>query len=139
ATHTQLISGAEEASEGKVIGRFFHLHPPRRVPLVRWLAHWVRRGAVPVATMNMQRAVPKGEEVPDAWHHQLIFGVLRNAVFMANPLDVGNESEIHERLCSESVLLVRREDVLQRLTPDCSLSELSQNQSDPRWKTLDVE
>ncbi|KAJ0009371.1 hypothetical protein NQD34_001073 [Periophthalmus magnuspinnatus] len=139
ATHAQLISGAEEASAGHVIGRFFHLHPPRRAPLVRWLAHWVRRGAVPVATMNMQRAVPKGEEVPDAWHHQLIFGVMRNAVFMTNPLDVGNESEVHERLCSESVLLIRREDVIRRLTPDCSLSALSENQSDPRWEALDVE
>ncbi|KAK7893309.1 hypothetical protein WMY93_022461 [Mugilogobius chulae] len=139
ATHAQLISGAEEASSGQVIGRFFHFHPPRRVSLVPWLARWIRSGAVPVATMNMQRAVPKGEEIPDAWHHQLIFGVMRNAVFMTNPLDVVIDTEVHERLCSDSVLLVRREDVLQRLTPDCCLSDLSQNQSDPRWKSLDVE
>ena len=42
-----------------------------------------------MATMNMQLAVPDGREVPDAWHHQLIFGVGPNAVFMTNPLDVG--------------------------------------------------
>lgn len=54
-----------------------------------WLARWIRKGAVPVATMNMQAGVPDGEEVPDAWHHQLIFGVARTAVFMTNPLDVG--------------------------------------------------
>ncbi len=54
-----------------------------------WLARWIRHGAVPVATMNMQRAVPDGEEIPDAWHHQLIFGVAPGAVFMTNPLDVG--------------------------------------------------
>lgn len=139
ATHIQLISGAEQASEGKVIGRFFHFHPRRRVGLVRWLSHWIRKGAVPVATMNMQRAVPKGEDIPDAWHHQLIFGVMTNAVFMTNPLDVVSETEVHERLCSESVLLIRTEDVLERLTPDCCLSSLSENQSDPRWKSLDVE
>lgn len=46
---------------------------------------------------------------------------------------------MHQRLCSESMLLIRREDVLQRLTPDCSLSGLSESQSDPRWKALDVE
>lgn len=46
---------------------------------------------------------------------------------------------MHQRLCSESVLLIRREDVLQRLMPDCSLSGLSESQSDPRWKALDVE
>uniref|UniRef100_UPI0037E95418 uncharacterized protein isoform X1 n=1 Tax=Semicossyphus pulcher TaxID=241346 RepID=UPI0037E95418 len=135
ATHAQLIQGAEEASKGKVIGRFFHLHPHRLVRLVSWLARWIRKGAVPIATMNMQRAVPEGEEVPDAWHHQLIFGVAPNAVFMTNPLDLVSETELHQRLCSESVLLIRREDVLQRLTPECCLSSLS----DVRWKALDVE
>lgn len=89
ATHSQLIQGAEEASQGKVSGRFFHLYPRRRVRLVNWLARWIRKGAVPVATMNMQLAVPDGEELPDAWHHQLIFGVAPNAVLMTNPLDVG--------------------------------------------------
>ena len=47
----------------------------------------------------------------------------------------GGEGEMHQRLCSESVLLIRREDVLQRLTADCCLSVLSE----PRWKALDVE
>lgn len=139
ATHAQLIQGAEEASRGEVFGRFFHLHPRRRVRLVAWLAGWIRRGGVPVATMNMQLAVADGDEVPDAWHHQLVFGVAPNAVFMTNPLDVVSEAEVHQRLCSESVLLIRREDVMQRLNPDCCLTDLSENQSDPRWKTLDVE
>ncbi|KAL6115223.1 uncharacterized protein ACO6RY_00125 [Pungitius sinensis] len=140
ATHSQLILGAQEASQGKVAGRFFHFHPRRLVRLIPWLARWIRKGAVPVATMNMQLAVPEGEEVPDAWHHQLIFGVAPNTVFMTNPLDVGSEEEVHQRLCSESVLLIRREDVLQRLTPGCCLSALSEeSRSDPRWKALDVE
>ncbi|XP_061571543.1 uncharacterized protein LOC133424957 [Cololabis saira] len=139
ATHAQLIRGAQEASDQKVIGRFFHLHPRRRVRLVPWLARWIGKGAVPVATMNMQLAVPEGEEVPDAWHHQLIFGVAPNTVFMTNPLEVVREREVHQRLCSESVLLIRREDVLQRLTPGCSLSELSGSQFDQRWQDLDVE
>ncbi|XP_031708096.1 uncharacterized protein LOC116386201 [Anarrhichthys ocellatus] len=139
ATHSQLIQGAQEASKGKVAGRFFHFHPRQRLRLIPWLARWIRKGAVPVATMNMQLAVPEGEEVPDAWHHQLVFGVAPHAVFMTNPLDVGSEEEVHQRLCSESVLLIRREDVLQRLTPDCCLSSLSESQSDPRWKALDIE
>ncbi|KAJ8350813.1 hypothetical protein SKAU_G00259430 [Synaphobranchus kaupii] len=139
ATHQQLLDGAEQASDGRVSGRFFTFHPPRQVKLVPWLCHWIRRGAVPVATMNMQLAVPEGEEVPDAWHHQLIFGVGPNAVFMTNPLDVVSEGVVLQRLCSESVLLIRREDVLQRLTGDTQLSVLTQGQSDPHWNTLDVE
>ncbi|XP_055764229.1 uncharacterized protein LOC129840407 isoform X2 [Salvelinus fontinalis] len=116
ATHAQLIAGAEQASGGRVLGRHFPLHPRRRVRLVPWLAQWIQKGAVPVATMNMQLAVPEGEEVPDAWHHQLIFGVGPDTVYMTNPLDVVSEREVHQRLCSESVLLIRREDVLLRLT-----------------------
>lgn len=72
-----------------MLGRHFPLHPRRRVRLVPWLAQWIQKGAVPVATMNMQLAVPEGEEVPDAWHHQLIFGVGPDTVYMTNPLDVG--------------------------------------------------
>lgn len=50
-----------------------------------------------------------------------------------------SEDEVHQRLCSESELLIRREDVLQRLTPDSCLSNALDSQSDPRWKDLDVE
>ncbi|KAJ8004267.1 hypothetical protein DPEC_G00157040 [Dallia pectoralis] len=139
ATHTQLIAGAEQASGGRVMGRHFPLYPRRRVALVPWLAQWILRGAVPVATMNMQLAVPEGEEVPDAWHHQFIFRVGPNAVYLTNPLDVVSECEVHQRLCSESVLLIRREDVLQRLTADASLFSLPDDQADPRWNALDVE
>lgn len=49
-----------------------------------------------------------------------------------------SEEAALQRLCSDSVLLIRRDDVLQRATPDCSLSTFSENQSDPRWKALDV-
>ncbi|XP_076839327.1 uncharacterized protein LOC143484477 [Brachyhypopomus gauderio] len=139
ATHHQLIAGAEQASGGRVLGRFFGFYPARRVKLVPWLARWIRRGAVPVATMNMQRGVAEGEDIPDAWHHQLIFGVGPNAVFMTNPLDVVGEEEVHTRLCSKSVLLIRREDVLKRLDPNYPLSLISDQHADPRWKDLDVE
>lgn len=43
------------------------------------------------------------------------------------------------RLCSDSVLLIRREDVLKRLTADSPLRLISDHQNDPRWKTLNVE
>lgn len=49
-----------------------------------------------------------------------------------------SEGEVHERLCSESVLLIRREDVLQRLTSDVPLSAISDH-PDSQWKVLDVE
>ncbi|XP_048835013.1 uncharacterized protein LOC125709961 [Brienomyrus brachyistius] len=139
ATHQQLIEGAERASGGQVVGRLFALHPPRQVQLVPWLASWISRGAVPVATMNMQQGVHKGEEIPDAWHHQLVFGVGPSAVYMTNPLDVVSEAVMHKRLCSESVLLIRREDVLQRWLANTPAGTLSEVSSHPRWTALDVE
>lgn len=50
-----------------------------------------------------------------------------------------SKEELHLRLCSESVLLIRREDVLKRVTADSPLPLISDHQSDPRWKTLNVE
>ncbi|TSK17821.1 Trifunctional purine biosynthetic protein adenosine-3 [Bagarius yarrelli] len=50
-----------------------------------------------------------------------------------------SEEELGVRLCSESVLLIRREDVLKRITTDSPLSLISDHQDDPRWKTLHVE
>ena len=32
-------------------------------------------GAVAIATLNRQVAVADGQEIPDAWHHQMIYGV----------------------------------------------------------------
>jgi len=32
-------------------------------------------GAVPLLTLNLQRAVPRGWVIPDAWHHQMVYGV----------------------------------------------------------------
>ncbi|XP_042197814.1 uncharacterized protein LOC121850380 [Callorhinchus milii] len=135
ATHQQLLTGVSEATEGRVIGRFFPLYPVREVRLRSWLAGWIRRGAVPVATMNLQVAPPEGEEVPDAWHHQMIFGVDTAGIYLTNPIQVEESELVRRRLCSESVLLVRREDILTRLTGGTELSHLNHDQ---RWKVLNV-
>ncbi|KPP56618.1 hypothetical protein Z043_125752, partial [Scleropages formosus] len=50
-----------------------------------------------------------------------------------------SEAVVHQRLCSESLLLIRREDVLQRWTADTSVDSLAQDVSDPRWTVLDVQ
>ena len=51
--------------------RFFHMFPRRRVDLSHWLADWIGKGAVPIATLNLQKGVKPGQTVPDAWHHQV--------------------------------------------------------------------
>ncbi|XP_005986799.1 uncharacterized protein LOC102360780 isoform X2 [Latimeria chalumnae] len=138
ATHEQLIEGAEKSSSGEVVGKFFSFYPERNVSLTKWLATWIQKGAIPVATMNMQLAVPESEEIPDAWHHQMIFGVGPEGIYLTNPLEVEKASIVKQRLCSDSVLLICREDILMRLSEDTKLSALAQVQDDPRWEQLDV-
>lgn len=99
------MSGVEKVTEGKIVGRFFHFFPRRDVCVRQWLAKWMKKGecphehthhphlnvnlingcfcagAVAVATLNMQLATADGQEVPDAWHHQMIYGVSPKGLF----------------------------------------------------------
>ncbi|XP_051887577.1 uncharacterized protein LOC127578994 [Pristis pectinata] len=138
ATHEQLLEGADGASEGRVTGRFFSFYPERAVDLTSWLAGWIRKGAVPVATMNMQVAVPEGEEIPDAWHHQMIFGVGAEGIYMTNPLELVSSHIVKQHLCSASLLLIRQQDVLARLPSDAEQSVLTELRDHLPWRQLDV-
>ncbi len=33
------------------------------------------KGAVAVVTLNLQKGVPAEVQIPDAWHHQMVYGV----------------------------------------------------------------
>lgn len=160
-THDDLIEGARSMAGGKVHGRFFHMYPARQVSLSHWLSHWITKGAVPVATLNLQmcpsqpqpqpqtptaeeedRTLTEGEtcpqaSIPDAWHHQMVFGVAQRGVYLTNPLECVPERALRGQLCSPSVLLVRREDLIARWGDRCNLHLLSQ-QVDRRWKDLNV-
>lgn len=134
ATHDDLIRGAETASRGLVEGRFFHFFPRRRVSTLEWLAKWVKLGAVPLVTLNNQVAVPDGHIIPDAWHHQMIYGVSPDGVFATNPLGVIPMRTFEEQICSESVLLIRRNDVLMRYSDFKDMELISEG----RWAELNV-
>lgn len=136
ATHRDLMSALED--NHAVRCRFFHMFPRRRVDLSHWLANWIGKGAVPIATLNLQKGVKPGQTVPDAWHHQMVFGVGPNGVYLTNPLESVSEELVSTQLCSKSELLVRRSDVLYRFDPaTCDLSELAELE-DERWDEYNV-
>ena len=138
ATHVDLIRGLRFGGEGKVISRFFHMYPPRKVSLSVWLSSWIKKGAIPIATLNLQKCVRPGQTVPDAWHHQMVFGVGPSGVYLTNPLERVAESVIAEQLSSPSLLLVRRNDVTQRFAgSDCDLAPLTAH-ANPAWDWLNV-
>ena len=56
---------------------------------------------------------------------------------MTNPLEITSYEVIRQQLCSESVILVRRQDIINRWTDSTDLSPLMTNQ-DPIWKTANI-
>ncbi|XP_070194238.1 uncharacterized protein [Littorina saxatilis] len=136
-TAEDLLSGVERLTKGEIRGRFFQLWPPRNVQLLTWLSQWMKRGAVPIATLNLQQGVKQHQQIPDAWHHQMVYGVGPRGVYLTNPLEIVSEETMMEQLCSDSVLMVRRQDVVSRFQPSASLAPLLRH-LDPRWCTMNV-
>ncbi|KAK3610291.1 hypothetical protein CHS0354_029754 [Potamilus streckersoni] len=136
-TSETLLEGIEKLTRGAIKGRFFHFYPPRDVQLLKWLGYWIKKGAVPIATLNLQRGVKPGWTIPDAWHHQMIYGVSSKGVYLTNPLEIVCEEIILEQLSSDSVLLIRRQDIVNRFRDWCPLNEILK-QKDPRWRIMNV-
>ena len=136
-THTDLIKGLNKLSQGNVIGRFFHMFPARDFDLSIWLKYWLSNGGIPLATLNCQKVRLSDGTIPDAWHHQVICGVSENGVHLINPNEVIPFGVVSKQLFSDSVLLIRRNDVLQRWNN--TLDYLCWNSEGDRWKGLNVQ
>ncbi|CAH1779784.1 unnamed protein product [Owenia fusiformis] len=136
-TAEDLTNAIYKLTDGQIVGRFFSFYPLRDVHILKWLGEWMKLGAVPLATLNLQKAVPPGWIIPDAWHHQMVYGVAHDGVYLTNPLDVASEERISRQLCSNSVLMIRRNDILTRYHEDIDLGDLM-SFPDERWRELNV-
>ncbi|KAF5293925.1 hypothetical protein FQA39_LY13630 [Lamprigera yunnana] len=134
STHVDLIDGLHSLTDGQVYSRFFHMYPERVVNLSLWLQFWIKCGAVPIATLNLQKCVG---DIPDAWHHQMIYGVGPCGIYLTNPLECVEEGQLWPQLISESVLLIRKEDVLSRWNMKTDLQRLM-SIKDEEWGTINV-
>jgi hypothetical protein len=94
-------------------------------------------GAVPIATLNLQSGIAPGNPVPDAWHHQMVFGVGPRGIYLTNPVECVSETALWPQLCSPSILMVRRSDILARWNDHTSLRPLMTH-PDLRWKRMNV-
>lgn len=112
-------------------------------------------GAVPIATLNLQHC-GEGSDIPDAWHHQMIFGIGPSGIYMTNPLqcmpeEVGTIKNLcciigslkhnflqimWHQLVSPSVLLIRQADVLAHWNKSTDLTPLMN--MDHRWRKMNV-
>jgi len=98
---------------------------------------YVSVGAVPIMTLNLQNGIAPGSVVPDAWHHQMVFGVGPRGIYVTNPIERVSEAALWPQLCSPSVLLVRRSDILAKWNEHTSLRPLMTH-PDRRWKMMNV-
>ena len=90
---------------------------------------------MPLVTINCQKIPLPDGSLPDAWHHQMVCGVSEDGVHMINPNEVVTVDLLGKQLCSESVLLIRRKDVLVRWRGDLDESCWV---NDSRWHELKV-
>jgi hypothetical protein len=140
---SELIQNIKNATNGQIDGCFFPFYPPVDLNLGEWLVKCLRKRAVPVALLNLQKTSFFGI-IPDAWHHQMIYGCDSDLVYLTNPLETKPFDLIRNELTSESVLLVRTEDVLKRFNANktnlddlASMSKVSENER-KRWLEMDV-
>ncbi|CAF0859527.1 unnamed protein product [Brachionus calyciflorus] len=139
----ELIENIEKASDNKISGQFFHFYPERLIVLSEWLAKWIRKGAVPVALLNLQKS-PMWGFVPDAWHHQMIYACDSNFIYLTNPLESKSIEVIMNELTSDSVLLVRSYDVIKRFNAnkynllDLIMMKNHANKEKKKWYDMNV-
>ena len=61
STQEDLIRGYENVTQGEVSNRFFPFHRPREVCLRHWLIYWMKKGCLPVLTLNEASLVTKAK------------------------------------------------------------------------------
>lgn len=101
-------------------------------------------GAVPILTLNLQRATTLRTPFPDSWHHQMMYGVAYNPlrpeyaqIYLTNPLSQSSMEVLRPQLISPSTLMIKRTDVLSRWTPQTDLMPLATHPS-RHWHRFNV-
>lgn len=139
-THHDILKAMETLSNGRIGGRFFEFYPQRRVDIRYWLAGWIKRGVVPLATLNYQKSVRSVTEeersyLPKDWHHHMIYAVSYDGVHLSNPISKMKAEHFKQRIESESVVMISRDEVLGRLQGDMDYEQLK---SYPEWRQMNV-
>ncbi|XP_060876833.1 uncharacterized protein LOC132949778 [Metopolophium dirhodum] len=128
-----LVRTLETVTDSHVSARFFATHQYLDLQLAPWLATWIKKGAVPILTLNLQRVDASSPSlVPDSWHHQMVYGVSYNPlrpefaqIYLTNPLSISSLESLVPQLISPSSLMIKRADILSRWTPQTDLMSLA--------------
>lgn len=144
ATHVDLLRGCENLSRCNVAARFV---PYQDIlnggnGFVSWCHREMSEGTAVILCMNLQREgdISSRDWIPDAWHHQMVFGAdLSSAsLYLTNPLCCMDEAALGRVLCSQSVLLVRDEDVVEQAQTGMDTSAEDISSISAQWEHLNV-
>ena len=118
ATPDDLLQGCRRLAPEDVVGSFHSYSSimSSGLTIIEWCYRELCNGGVPILCMNLQKLgdVESEEWIPDAWHHQMVFGAdLENrCLLLTNPLSLMSEAELNRVLDSDNELLVRDDDVI---------------------------
>ena len=79
-----------------------------------------------------------GQLIPDAWHHQMVFGVGPKGIYLTNPIECVPEAALWPQLTSPSELLIRRGEILSRWDSQQTELKALTKHPDPRWRSMNV-
>ncbi|XP_033110002.1 uncharacterized protein LOC117111218 [Anneissia japonica] len=134
-----ISSNIAKHSNGEVFSRFFSFFPQRNVNLYKWLKDWISLGVVPIASINPQVAISSDSPIPKEWRHQMIYGVDEEQAYLCTPNIRLRYQTLMAQLSSDSILLVAREDVVNRWDRWSRLGELKHPpDNDCRWIRMNV-
>ncbi|XP_071958476.1 uncharacterized protein [Antedon mediterranea] len=134
-----IIASLSKHSNNEMFSRFFPFFPRRSVNLYKWLKEWISLGVVPIASFNPQVGIDSNCPIPNEWHHQMIYGLDEHQVYLCTPNITLSYNKIETQLSSDSVLLVAREEVVNRWDRRSRLGDLKQPpDNDSRWIQMNV-
>lgn len=95
-------------------------------------------------TLNRQQSAVSPSDIPDSWHHQMMYGLAYNPlrsdcaqIYLTNPLEQSSLDILRPQLMSQPTLMIRRADVLSRWTPQTDLMSLATHPNQ-HWHRLNV-
>lgn len=139
-SHDDLVTGLIEVSNGTVYTRFFPTWPERNFSLSHWLKYWLEHNVIPIVTFN-QQIINKDPNSPTTpipeWQHHTVFGVTHNGIYLTDPIHCINEEILRKKLTSDSILLIKRGDVVSRWNKTTDLGPLYAK-SEIQWRQVNT-
>lgn len=137
-TVPEMMNAMDKLFDGFITTRFFLTQPRRKVNLSSWLLYWLKKDVVPILSMNFHLTEDDcGNAVNTSWHFQVVHAVGQKGIHLFSQFDCVSEEIIVKLLNNTSEVLISRDEIMSRWTPESDLSQLM-TPPDHSWKKYNV-